>query len=585
MIIRIDFEGKSRLFQNPSQTFICYDLSSIEGTINEISDLVKQGFYAVGYLAYETAPAFNHYYVTKDYSLNTLPLLVFGIYHDYTNVNKLSDDCVFPTISLDCNTSQTEYQQNILNIKHYIENGTTYQTNYTLQFKGEFNSDPYRYYQYLQQNNQANYCAYIQFDNSHILSISPELFFKIHNDTIITKPMKGTTARGINLADDQLKKQTLFSEKNQAENMMIVDLLRNDLSQISVTGTVTVSELFKAEKYPTVWQLTSTIQSRLKPNTTLFNILKALFPCGSITGAPKASTMQIIADIEKQPREVYCGTIGYIEPNFHKAIFNIPIRTLTINQHQAHYGVGGGITWDSTASGEYQEILQKMALLTNPIAKPQYLFESMLYHDEQIFLLDEHLARLSQSAEYFNFQCNVDEIRANLNHIKNLIPHLSYKIRLCLMADGQFTTEAVPLNDMFDITDISLSMQCINNQNPLVYHKTSNRSHLPNVTFGQEVILFNQHRELTEFVNGNLVLLINGCWLTPKLTSGLLAGVMREYYLKQNQIKEARLMIDDILKAEKMAFINSVRKWITINPEVLKKIKNNIIKNQMVNLI
>lgn len=577
MFIRIDFEGEQRLFRNPLKTFLCHDLASIKQTITEITVLVKQGYYAVGYLAYEAAPAFNHHFVTKDCSTNKLPLLLFGIYQDYISVDStIPNDYLSPTFSLNCDTSLTEYQQNIAKIKQHIANGESYQTNYTVQFSSKFTSNPYHYYQFLQSHNQANYCAYIEFGELSILSISPELFFKTQDDMIITKPMKGTAIRGIDNHHDERSLTELFSEKNQAENMMIVDLLRNDLSQIAESGTVTVSELFNAEKYPTVWQLTSTITAKLKADVSLFEILTALFPCGSITGAPKASTMKIIAELEKQPREVYCGTIGFLAPQFQQMIFNIPIRTLTINQQHANYGVGGGITWDSTTNGEYQEVLNKTAILNNSITKPDYLIESLLYRDGQYFLEDQHLNRLLQSAHYFDFQCDINKLKHSLMSITNLDPTCSYKIRLCLMADGQFTLESKSINEALEINCIRLAEQCVNSRNLFVYHKTSNRDHLPVIEAKHEMILFNEHQQLTEFVNGNLVMLINNQWVTPSHESGLLAGVMRNYYLQHQQISEATLMIEDLLKAEKIAFINSVRKWISINPVVLENLKKSI---------
>lgn len=576
MKVQIDFEGESRLFKNPIKTFICNNISLIAQTIDEITQLVNQGFYAVGYLAYEASSAFNQYHITKDWAENKLPLLLFGIYKEYHTPTQDLNYNQSATLSLNCNTSEPDYQHNITKIKQYIESGITYQTNYTVQFHSEFNGDPYAFYQFLQQHNEADYCAYIQLDDLHILSISPELFFKTQNHLITTKPMKGTTARGINLIDDDLQLRELFSEKNQAENMMIVDLLRNDLSKISIPGTVNVSQLFSAEKYPTVWQLTSTIQAELKPDTALFDILTALFPCGSITGAPKASTMQIIADIEKQPREVYCGTIGYIEPNFKQTIFNIPIRTLTVHHQQATYGVGGGITWDSTASNEYQEIINKTAMLNYKAIKPEYLIECFLCQNQQIYLLDEHLNRLTLSAQFFNFKHDLELIRKDVKHIEKLDPKYDYKIRLCLREDGHYTLDANPILLPMQISNITLATHCIKRDNIFIYHKTSNRSHLPEIESGQEILLYNESRQITEFVNGNIALFINNQWLTPELTSGLLPGVMREHYLKQAILFEATLSIEDILKAEKMAFINSVRKWINIHDLTLTKLKQQI---------
>lgn len=574
MYIRIDFEGHCQIFQHPIKIFLANRLDQIQAQIDSIHSYVNQGYYAVGYLAYESSAAFNSFNVTKPTQNNQLPLLLIGIFKNYTTQNNRDHNQQFEKLELTSNTTLDEYNRNINYIKQQIELGNTYQTNYTIAFNSPFKGDPIAFYEFLQQNNHANYCAYIQYEMINILSISPELFFKIDKHGVITtKPMKGTAARGINNEDDVIKCNSLFSEKNQAENMMIVDLLRNDLSRISEPGSVCVTELFTAEKYPTVWQLTSTIQGKIKANTTLFDIFQALFPCGSITGAPKASTMKIIADIESAPREVYCGTIGVIEPFMYKAIFNIPIRTLTIHGGQATYGVGGGITWDSTQHGEYNEILEKTAILNSTHSLPNYLLESLLLTDGVLFLLDEHLQRLQNAATYFDYPIEIATIQKQLNLISRQYESGVYKVRLCLMKTGKFTIETMPITNMMSIDALSLAPQCVNSQNIYLYHKTSNRDHLPQIKAGKECLIYNEKNEITEFVNGNVVLLINNQWLTPTLKSGLLPGIMRQHYIKQGLISESTLMLNDIIKADKIAFINSVRKWINIKPELLDNLK------------
>lgn len=574
MYIRIDFEGHCQIFQHPVKVFLAKRLDQIQTQIDSIEAYVNQGYYAVGYLAYESAAAFNSFNLTKPAQNNQLPLLLIGIFENYTTEDNRENNQQFDKLELTSNTTLDEYNQNINYIKQQIELGNTYQTNYTIAFNAPFKGDSMAFYHFLQQHNHANYCAYIRYEMINILSISPELFFKIDEHGVITtKPMKGTAARGVNNQDDVIKRNSLFSEKNQAENMMIVDLLRNDLSRISEPGSVCVTELFTAEKYPTVWQLTSTIQGKIKPNTPLFNIFQALFPCGSITGAPKASTMKIIANIESAPREVYCGTIGVIEPFMHKAIFNIPIRTLTIHDGQASYGVGGGITWDSTQQGEYNEILEKTAILNSTRSLPNYLLESLLLTDGELFLLDEHLKRLQNTAIYFDYPIEITEIQNQLGQLPHQYQHGSYKVRLCLMKTGLFTIEVTPITHLMSIDALSLAPKCVNSQNIYLYHKTAHRDHLPQIKAGEECLIYNEKNQLTEFVNGNVVLLINNQWLTPTLTSGLLPGIMRQYYINQGLISESSLMLNDIMKADKIAFINSVRKWVNIKPELLANLK------------
>ncbi|MCX8655449.1 aminodeoxychorismate synthase component I [Gilliamella sp. B2840] len=576
MKMYIDFENQQKCFSDPITILRSNDYTTVKQQLDAIEKFTQQGFYAVGYLAYESAMGFNQANRTKKISNSSdaLPVLLFGIYRDYSIVESSTKNDYQPSLfDLKCDTSIEEYNQKIDYIREQIELGNTYQTNYTIQFSAPFNDNAFNYYKFLQKNNQAHYCAYLEFEHYQILSISPELFFKLDNQTITTRPMKGTAARGLNNQHDKQQLETLFSEKNQAENMMIVDLLRNDLSRIAKTGSVIVPKLFSTEKYPTVWQLTSTIQAELAENVSLYQIFQALFPCGSITGAPKTSTMRIIADTENSPRGIYCGTIGYIKPYRKAAIFNIPIRTLTIHNQQIHYGVGGGITWDSTSHDEYEEILAKTAILNSTTTTPRYLIESLLLENGQFLLLNEHLTRLTDSASYFDFKCDIESIKLQLVKLANSDTEGSYKIRILLQQDGQWKISKDVINTAMNINEIVLAPQCVNNKNVYLYHKTSNREHFPQLTIGKEYINFNQYNEITEFVNGNLVLLINNQWVTPKIESGLLAGTMRQFYLDKKQIIEKTILINELLNADKIAFINSVRKWVEIDNKVFDRFK------------
>lgn len=574
MKIYIDFEGERRYFCDPIKIVKTDNLNAIKQQIDEIEKFTEQGYYAVGYLAYESATGFNLAMKTKSPCEHNAPLLLFGIFDSYsTQQPPYFDDYTPPAFDLVSDTTIEQYQQKIDYIRQQIASGNTYQTNYTIKLTAPFNDNPIDYYHFLQKNNHARYCAYIEFDNYCILSISPELFFKLDKQTITTKPMKGTTPRGMSYQHDEQQLALLMSDKNQAENMMIVDLLRNDLSQISKPGTVHVPKLFTAEKYPTVWQLTSTVEGQLKPQTNLYQIFQALFPCGSITGAPKTSTMQIIANIENSARGVYCGTIGYIEPLKNKAIFNIPIRTLTIHDGQLHYGVGGGITWDSTSQDEYDEVLAKSAILTRTACTPDAIIESLLLENGQIWLPDEHLTRLTQSAYYFDFNCDITNIKQQLAQIANSYAQGRYKLRIEQPAKGNALITIDAISAPMQINKLAFAPQCVNSNNVYLYHKTSNRHHFPTLTTGKEYINFNQNDEITEFVNGNIVVLINQQWFTPKISSGLLPGTMRQYYLDNQKILEKTISKNELLQAEKIAFINSVRKWVEIDNSVFEEFK------------
>ena len=578
MKIYFDFEGQHKYFCDPIKIIKSSDHCSIKKDIEEIEAFIQQGYYACGYLAYESAMGFNESNKTKilPTSNQGLPLLLFGIFEDYTTISN-NEQYIPQSLKLSSDTNIDEYQQKISYIRAQIESGNTYQTNFTIQFNAPFNGNPKDYYHFLQKNNRANYCAYIEFEKYHILSISPELFFKLEDRTISTKPMKGTVTRGLNTKQDKQQIKLLMSEKNLAENMMIVDLLRNDLSKISRPGSVTVPHLFTAEKYPTVWQLTSTIQGNLKENVNLYQIFQALFPCGSITGAPKSSTMQIISNIENSARGVYCGTIGYIEPSMKKAVFNIPIRTLTIHNQQLNYGVGGGITWDSTADDEYNEILAKTAILNRTFSTPKYIIETLLLEDGKLVLLDMHLDRLLSSATYFDFACNVQAIKQKLTDLAKTYFSGKYKIRLLQPKNGQAEISIDLLTNPIVIDKLAWAATCVDKGNVFLYHKTTNRQHFPQLAAGQEYINYNQYDEITEFVNGNIALLINDKWLTPAITSGLLAGTMRQHYLNSHQLIEKTIIKKDILQADKIAFINSVRGWVEIENQLLNKLKQQLL--------
>lgn len=384
--------------------------------------------------------------------------------------------------------------------------------------------------------------------------------------------MKGTTKRGNSFSKDQANSSWLFhSEKNRAENIMIVDLLRNDLNMIAKPGTVQVPKLFEIEQYPTVHQMTSTITAKVSENILLVDIFKALFPCGSITGAPKVSTMKIIADLETTSRDVYCGAIGFITPN-KKAIFNVPIRTVVIDQQtgKATYGVGGGITWDSTTEDEYDEIITKASLLEED--RPEFqLLESILLDNGHYFLLEEHLNRLKNSALYFGFSFQLANVVNTLNYFASQNNKGLLKVRFLLSKNGEITTETQLITQPTGVPiKVMVAEEPVKKNNPFLYHKTTNRKIYSGFQMKKpadvfDVLLWNEDEELTEFTNGNIVLEIDGIHWTPPVNSGLLAGTFRELLIKNGEILEKTLTVNDLKNCNKVWFINSVRKWLEVD--------------------
>ncbi|WP_392566457.1 aminodeoxychorismate synthase component I [Utexia brackfieldae] len=560
-MLRLDFLGTALLFKQPIKVIQTNDIDQVIACLAEVEQAVDNGYYAVGYIAYEAAPAFNPDYAVAEQ--NVMPLVWFGIYKDVDDIDdNQSNLCPVESGDWQPSVSQAAYQAAIAEIKHQIAQGNTYQTNYTIRLNGRLADDPYTFYAHLKQAQQADYCAYLDIGDQIILSASPELFFHYKACKIITKPMKGTSARGLHLADDEVQKALLSSEKNHAENMMIVDLLRNDLNRIAKTGSVHVDKLFSAEKYPTVWQMTSTISADIDPSLGLSAILSALFPCGSITGAPKESTMQIIRRLEGQARGVYCGTIGIIKPN-KEMIFNVAIRTLVVDKKtaQAQYGVGGGITWDSTTEDEYQEIIHKAQVLYD-VPLPDCLLESLLLDEGKYFLLDRHLQRLADSAAYFRFRCDIPVVIQQLNDLANKYRQGQWKVRLLMDHCGHLQLNADVITSMSNVPLYATwSAQAVNSRNRFLYHKTTRREFYPAASLNHEYLLFNERDEITEFVNGNVALFIAGQWLTPSSSCGLLAGTMRAQLVAEHKLTEAVLTRADLAKAEKIVFMNSVRKW------------------------
>lgn len=564
-----DYEGNVNplTFTHPIKTIIAWELEDVLKSIEMIQQQVKKGYYAAGYIAYEAAPAFDQQLPVSEG--NNLPLLWFGIFKEPSstsvkNVQSYQFKQWQPSISL------KEYNKNVKHILKYIQQGVTKQVNYTIQMKSKFTGDPFAFYKQLEKAQSANYSAYINIGHYSILSASPELFFKLKDRNITTRPMKGTASRGLTYAEDIKSAEWLkHSEKNKRENKMIVNLMKNDLEKIACKGTIEVPKLYEIEKYPTVYQMTSTVTAQISKQKNLTDIFKALFPCGSITGSPRKATMEIIKQLEGVPREVYCGTIGYITPE-NEAVFNVPIRTVTINNKsgQAIYGVGGAITEDSTKEEEYGEVLTKTKLLTKQ-QQDFELLETMRLSDGNYFLLDDHLNRVHQSAQFFNYNIDIESIKfALVNHAKKHVQG-DFIVRLLVNQNGEFTIEAKKLLPNQNKNIVTLANEPINKDHLFLHHKTTNRHiyevhqvHKSKKMF--DVLLWNEQKELTEFTIGNLVVKLNGKLVTPPISSGLLAGTFRSSLINDGIISEQKLYLSDLRNCEEIWLINSVRKWVRV---------------------
>lgn len=594
-------DGGWMLFEKPVDIVRTDDAGEVRKCLEQVEKAVAAGQFAAGFIAYEAAPGFDTALRTHD--LRGIPLLWFGLYRDVTELRALPPpEGTFEVGSWKMSVSEQDYRAAIETIKRYIHAGDTYQVNYTTRLHAPFSGDPYALFVSLCRAQRARNCAFVSFDGISICSASPELFFELDGDIVISRPMKGTIRRGLTYEADLANAKSLAgSEKNRAENVMIVDMIRNDLGRIAEPGTVRVKSAYDIERYPTVYQMTSTVEA--KTQAPIGDIMAALFPCASVTGAPKVRTMEIIAELEKEPRGVYCGAIGYAAPG-RKARFNVAIRTVVVdhNTRRAEYGVGGGIVWESEAGDEYGECLSKAAVLTSEL--PEFkLLETMLWTPEEgYFLLEKHLKRLKQSAEYFGFEFRENDVAEKLMELSaelgGSVPKIrangvallqsetvvagqcgsrapsrrshsnsEYRVRLLLNRNGDITLESTPLADTAHRSfKVGIAAEPVNSQNVFLYHKTTNRSVYESAKRScpdcDDVILFNEHGDITESTIANVVVEIGDRRITPPVSCGLLAGTFREHLLERGEIEEKIVTTKELQKAKKVFLVNSVRKWV-----------------------
>ena len=557
----IDFKelGLRHIFTKPLKELKTRDLDQVETLLREVEAYQEAGFYAVGYVSYEAAPAFE-----KKLAVHPAPLM--GEYLLYFTIHEKVETLPFPEdyqeVDLPANWQEEveapAYQKAIETIQHHIRQGDTYQVNYTVQLSQELEADPLAIYNRLVVEQKAHYNAFVQHDDVSILSISPELFFEQDDRLLITRPMKGTTRRGLTNQADLKEAAWLEADpKNRAENMMIVDLLRNDMNRISEIGSEQVTHLCQVEQYSTVWQMTSTIESRLRPEVDLVQTFQALFPCGSITGAPKISTMEIIQQTEVAPRGVYCGTIGILLPKG-KRIFNVAIRTLQMQGTKAIYGVGGGITWDSKWKSEYQETKQKSAVLYRQAPHFDLLTTGRIHQGELTFK-EQHLIRLREASRYFTYPYNEQKLLKELQEeLTHLDPSLDYRCRIALQKDGSFQLMITELTDLpASYLQAQLTEQKLDLASPFTYFKTSQRAHL--TAKHQEQIFHLPDGTLLETTIGNLILEIKGQLYTPPAHLPLLDGIYRRHLLETGQVEEKLLTLKDLEVADRVYACNALR--------------------------
>jgi para-aminobenzoate synthetase/4-amino-4-deoxychorismate lyase len=557
-------------FQDPKRIVSAHRIEEVIPALNAIEEhIARDSLYAAGFIAYEAAPAFDSALAVKEDG--AFPLLWFGLYGKPDEVSLPPEQMSRRDHPLLWQPSvrRNAYEKAIERIKHYIEAGDTYQVNFTFRLRSSFRGDPWPFFVELARAQDASYSAFVNTEEWIVCSASPELFFELDDNELISRPMKGTAPRGLMQHDDRKQVEWLYhSEKDRAENVMIVDMVRNDMGRIAETGSVSWDNLYEVEKYPTVWQMTSTVKANTEAG--LCEILKALFPPASITGAPKPRTMEIIAELEHTPRRIYTGTVGFWTPD-RTAQFNVAIRTVLIDKAhgEAEYGVGGGIVWDSVDQMEFEECQTKARILTQWV--PDFaLLESILWTPEEgYFLLPYHLERLQDSAAYFSLSADMDVIRNKLDSFANTLPKTAHKVRLLVTKDGGITLQSETLAESLGDAAVCPQRCClapepVDSSNPFLYHKTTNRQiydqALASCPEHADCILWNERGEVTESCIANVVVDLDGELYTPPVHCGLLPGTYRAYLLEQGKVKERVIRIDDLVKSRHIYLISSVRK-------------------------
>lgn len=569
--------SKSYFFSKPTEILKVYGLNDFEPMLRRVDKNVSKKKFGYAVLNYEFG-----YLLEKrlnKFLTDEKPLAYFVFFDDKkckeisSSSIKLNFENDFEVSDFNLNTSKNEYIKSIKRIKKYISDGETYQINYTVKGKFNFSGDVVSFFSNLVFNQSARYIALINLADEILLSISPELFFHTNLKTIITKPMKGTISRGINYQDDLMKKHELENSiKNQAENVMIVDLLRNDLGRICKFDSVQTSNLFEIEKYESLYQMISTIKGKLNKSVKFSDIIKNIFPCGSVTGAPKIRSMEIINEIEKEEREIYTGAIGLFFP--HNLIFNVAIRTIQLDSQlqRGKIGLGSGVVWDSKPDKEYNEILLKSNFLTKP--EPYFeIFETVRVEKGNVTFLNEHLLRMKQAADYFLFAFDDLKIKKKIfNELNKLNSEKIYRMKMILTKTGSVNIETEEFIQNNARVKIILSESRINSRNKFQYFKTSNRKlydseykHYKSRGYF-DVIYLNENDDVAEGSITNIFVKKGDVIITPSLQCGILSGIYRKYFIRTHpEIKEKRISLDELITADEIILTNSLRGAIKVD--------------------
>ncbi|MBI3727530.1 MAG: aminodeoxychorismate synthase component I [Burkholderiales bacterium] len=585
-------QAQSRFYCDLQSVLVCSTVHEWPTLWRDAESALQQGSFALALLSYESGaqlqgiaahsePALSRILLFRQcHILDSQQVAVF--LQSQTAPDNIAD--IAGIAGIQANVDASQFEAGIASVREYIAAGDTYQVNYTYRLHFDSYGTPLTLYRRLRQRQPVPYGALICLpDGEAVVSLSPELFVRQQQGKLLARPMKGTAAATGDAEQDRRRAAELAADtKNRAENLMIVDLLRNDLGRIAKTGTVRVPKLFEVNRFSSVLQMTSTVEADLQDGLNLAQILTALFPCGSITGTPKHRTMQIIRELEAEPRGLYTGAIGWFDPPAQTGVLgdfclSVPIRTLQLQaplddaepaMRRGVLGVGAGIVYDSVAQEEYAECHLKASFLTGLL--PQFeLFETMhATQEEGCRHQSRHLHRLQTSAQYFCFAWNQEQVRLKLQQVCDALPSaIPHRLRLALKPDGELDVRTAELSPLPASPKVMLAKTASDSRNLFLRHKSSLRQQYDQAWQAAEqqgafdMLFFNEKGHLTEGGRSTVLLKLHGKWLTPPLEDGVLPGIMREILLedKRYQLTEQVLALGDVRAAEQIMLRNSLR--------------------------
>jgi para-aminobenzoate synthetase/4-amino-4-deoxychorismate lyase len=585
-------DGTALAFPPPSETLVARHVAEVAPVLEAVDRATQAGRWAVGFVSYEAAPGLDDALVTAAPAPDGLPLAWFALTGPPQPVPVVgaappgryrAGDWVL-------DWPEAEHLHAVDEVRRHIEAGDLFQGNLTTRLRTTVSGDLAAFYAEVALNQRPRYAALLDLgegdddgegegDNNNnivVASASPELFFRWSGDELLTRPMKGTAPRGRTPDEDAAARAALLaSAKERAENVIVVDLLRNDVGRVATTGSVRADVLCRAERYETVWQLTSDVTGQVPAATPLVDVFRALFPCGSVTGAPKPRAMQIIREVERGPRGLYCGAVGWVAPPKApvRATFSVAIRTAVVDRGtgEATYGAGGGITWSSDPAAELAEVRAKSEILNRP-HREFTLFETFAAEamtarpGAGMPRLDRHLARLAASAHHLGFRYDEAQVREALRAVPD---GAGLRVRLDLHRDGRVdvTCRPMPISPSPPGGPVRLVVddEPVDPRRWELFHKTSLRDTYERRAArhpeADDVVLVNDRGEVTETTIATLVVQLRGGWFTPPLSAGCLPGVERGWLLEEGVLVERRLTVADLHTADAIAVVNSLRGW------------------------